>query len=149
MRVFRLPAVVAALALASGCYTYQPIGAPRPAAGTQVSAELTEMGTASLGRLLGAGAVEVRGRLTDVTDSSITLVAEAVRLRSGVETFWQGERVTLQRALVARLSERRFSRRRSLLAGGALTAAAPVAAAVIGGLGGGSAPPGGGGPGPR
>ena len=147
--IFRLPAVAAMLAVAAGCYTYRPIDTPNPAPGIEVSAELTEMGTASLGRLLGAGAVEVRGRLAAVSDSSITLAAEAVTLRSGVEMFWQGERVTLERALVERLSERRISRRKSLIAGGAMIAAASVAAIVLGRRGGGSAPPGGDGSGPR
>jgi hypothetical protein len=149
MRGKRPIALVAALAWSAGCYAYTPIATSTPPAGLQVSAELTDRGTADLGRLLGMGAVEVRGRVAQASDSTVTLAVQAVKLRNGTETFWQGERVTLEREMIARLNERRVSRRKSFLAGGALLAGAAVAAIVIGAQGGGSAPPGGGQPGPR
>ncbi|MEJ7811936.1 MAG: hypothetical protein WKG32_16105 [Gemmatimonadaceae bacterium] len=148
MRVTQLPAVVAALA-SVGCYSYRPVTIPAPAMGTRVSVELTDLGTATLGRLLGNEVVEVRGELTGATERSVSLAVQAVRLRNGVENYWNREPVTLERSTIALLSERRVSRKRSFLAGGAVAAVATIAAAVASGRGSGSSPGGGGGPGPR
>jgi hypothetical protein len=118
----------AALVYCGGCYRYQPVSTLAPAPGREIQVRLTDAGTASLGRLLGAGAVEVEGRLVGASDREVTLAVQSVELRDGTETYWQGERVTIDRAGIAEISERAFSRPRSLLMGGALVAAALTAA---------------------
>lgn len=139
-----LVSIAAALACA-GCYAYTPVAAPTPAPGINVQAQLTDQGTASLGRLLGMGVVEVRGDLAKATEDSMTISVRAVRLRNGTENFWQGEEVTLERSLISHVNQRTFSLKKTLLSGVGLAAIVVAAAEAFSGSGNGGAPPGGGG----
>lgn len=132
------------------CHRYDPITSPTVARGTNVSVSLTDFGTANLGRLLGMGVGTVEGDLLVMSDSALTISVQVVRQRDGVETFWKGERVTIPRADVAEIRERRFAKGKSAIATVALIAAAVGAVEAFIGTGSGAPTPGGpGGGGPR
>ncbi|HEU4563737.1 MAG TPA: hypothetical protein VFS05_03770 [Gemmatimonadaceae bacterium] len=143
-----LVSIVVALTT-TGCYTYTPVAAPTPAPGTSVQAQLTDQGTRSLGNLLGFGVVEVRGDVANASPDSLTISVQAVRLGNGVENFWQGERVTLDRSLISRVSERTFSLKKTLLTGAGFVAVAIAAGSALGGSSGGGGPAPGGGTGQK
>jgi hypothetical protein len=139
-----------ALMAVSACHRYVPVTAATVDPGANVAVALTDFGTANLGRLLGMGAGTIEGHLVTVSDSLLTMSVHVVRQRDGIETFWKGERVSIPRADIAEIRQRRFSRSKSAVAGVALIAAAVGAVEAFIGVGGGSQPPaGGGGGGPR
>ncbi len=115
----------------SGCYTVRPVMNPDVSAGTQLVAEVTDRGRVELSEMLGPGALRVHGRLASATDSTYVLQVSKVDYLSGVESYWTGERVSLNRNYIGRLGERRLSRTRSWLAAGVVTAAVAVVAATV------------------
>ena len=136
--------------LLGSCHRYEPIAPATVARGTSVAVSLTDYGTANLGRLLGMGVGTIEGTLVSASDSSYTLAVQMVRQRNGVETPWRGEQVTIPRADVAEIRQRRLSRGKSALATLAVIAAAVGAVDTFIGTGSGGQPPSGGpGPGPR
>jgi hypothetical protein len=70
-------------------------------------------------------------------DSSGTIVLSMTgsRKRDGLESDWKGERVAVPRALVANVTERRFSRARTALFSGALAVALVSMRQAFGGSG--------------
>jgi hypothetical protein len=146
----RLLTTVLLTTLLAGCHRYEPVTAATVARGSTVAVSLTDYGTANLGRLLGMGVETVEGSLLTVSDSAYMLGVRVVRQRDGIETFWRGEPVTIPRADVAEIRQRRFSRRKSALATVAVIAAAVGAVDAFIGTGSGAPSPGGpGGGGPR
>ena len=136
--------------LTAACHRYEPVTAATVARGADVAVALTDYGTANLGRLLGMGVGTVEGNLVTVSDTAFTMAVQLVRQRNGVETPWRGEQVTIPRADVAEIRQRRFSRSKSALATAAVIAAAVGAVEAFIGTGAAAQPPGGsGGGGPR
>jgi hypothetical protein len=134
----------------ASCHRYEPVTGATVARGTSIAVSLTDYGTANLGRLLGMGVGTIEGTLLSASDSGYTLSVQMVRQRSGVETPWRGEQVTIPREDVAEIRQRRFARGKSALATLAVIAAAVGAVDTFIGTGSGGQPPGGGpGPGPR
>lgn len=132
----------------AGCYTYVPVQATAPAPGTEVSLSITDRGRVELAREMGSGVRRVQGRLMASTDSTIVLSVSAVEyLGNAAPVRWAGEAITLDRNVLADVSERRLSRSRSWLAAGLVAAvAAGLSTLVIagfGGDGGDTRPPGG------
>src|SRR5688500_3499945 len=145
IRIPRSAFVTAAVltTLLTACHRYEPVTAAAVARGSNVAVSLTDYGTANLGRLLGMGVGTVEGSLIAVSDSAYTLSVQLVRQRTGIETFWRGEQVTIPRVDVAEIRQRRFSRSKSALATVAVIAAAVGAVEAFIGTGSGSQPPGG------
>lgn len=111
----------------SACYTYQPISGVDPMEGRYVSAELTESGSAQLGRLLGLGVRTLEGNLTSLSEDTVGISVRVARQGNGIESFWTGERVVLPRQAVARISERKLSKgRTTALVVGAIASIAAV-----------------------
>ncbi|HVH30240.1 MAG TPA: hypothetical protein VNA31_01045 [bacterium] len=109
--------------LASGCYVYTPLGDTRPEPGVEVSIVLTDQARVAGASVLGPSADRVEGWVVDASDSSWRLrVARVIDLH-GAPTPWSREPVTLERAWVARVSRRHFSRARTYALAGAFTAA--------------------------
>ena len=129
----------------TGCYTIQPVAGADAPSGAQLVAEVTDRGRVELGDMLGPGVVRVHGRLASATDSAYVLQVSRVDYLSGQQSFWTGERVSLDRNHISRLGERRISRSKSWLAAGVVTAAVAALAATVslvaGGLGGGDKRP--------
>ena len=144
--------VCAALVLLSsigGCYSYVPVQATAPAPGTEVSVSITDRGRVELARSMGTGVRRLQGRLTASTDSTIVVSVSSVEYMDRAATVrWAGESVTLDRDVLAEVSERRLSRGRSWAAAGIVAAVmALVSTLAIGGFGedpGDSRPPNGG-----
>lgn len=137
--------------LVAGCYVYRPVVTGTvPVTADRVRFTLNDAGTAGLASQLGPSTVELSGRLiSDSADAYLVSVLKTVG-RNGIEADWRGEQVTVPRAFVTRVDERRFSRTRTaLMVAGAVTAAL-AAREAFWGPGGifGGAPPGPG-PGPR
>jgi hypothetical protein len=107
------------LLLAGGCYGYYPVTAAAPV-GRDVQLTLTDSGSVMLARQIGAGVEAVSGRVSADSSGAIVLSLTGTRKRDGVEVDWKGERLAVQRGLIASVSERRFSRARTGLFGGAL-----------------------------
>ena len=132
LALFRRPAFVLFTlpALLASCHAYRPATAVPPP-GAIVRAELTDVGTVELARHVGPGVGAIEGRVLEASDSAVTLGVLTVRNRSGVESFWKGERVGVSRELMSGLSTREFSRSRTVLASGALVLAAGAVAALF------------------
>jgi len=110
----RIVAIVLAALCGAGCYYYRPLTrAPEPEMGLSVT--LTDSGTERLWRYLGPDVETLRGRLLTADDTAYALAVSAVDLRHGTTLGWKGERVAVNRNLVAALSERRFSAGRTAL----------------------------------
>lgn len=132
--------IVAVLALLSGaCHVYREIpSGPLPAAGTSLAVHLTDSGAVVLAREVGPSADVLEGSLVHADTASLTLSVRRVLMRDGLSNDWAGERVTVARALIASVSEKRLSRVRSLIfAGGIIAGAALGASGVTGIVGGG------------
>jgi hypothetical protein len=115
--VVRIVAIICAALCAAGCYYYRPLNnAPQPE--MSLSVTLTDSGTDHLSKYLGPDVESVRGRLLSVDDTTYAMSVSAVDLRHGMSLGWKGERVALNRSLVANMSERRFSAGRTLTMAG-------------------------------
>ena len=136
--------------LVAACYVYHPVPGSAAPTTDEVRMALTDAGTADLAAQLGPSIVEVTGRLVSNSADAYVVSLLGTRTRGGIEATWRGERVTVQRSLVSRLDERRFSRTRTALLGFGTIVAALVAREAFWGPGGvfGGSPPGPG-PGPR
>jgi hypothetical protein len=112
--VVRIATIVLAALGAAGCYYYSPLNNdPQPE--MSLSVTLTDSGTDHLSRYLGPDVESLRGRLLSVDDTTYAMSVSAVDLRHGMTLGWKGERVALNRSLVATMSERRFSAGRTAL----------------------------------
>ena len=107
---------------------------------------LTDLGSATLAPLLGAGVIAVRGRLVESNDQSLTIAVVGVTNRQELEDPWLGERVVVKREFVTGFERRDFSAGRStLFAAGLLVGSVVLIAGIkLGGdLAGGRNPGGG------
>ena len=118
----RLGLAAAVLLLAAGCYSYRPLSAPVPAAGTRVQATLTGEGADSLASRLGPNVRAVLGDVVRADSAGLTLAVDAVEDRWGDRDDWQGEPVHIPQRFVRRLQERRLAVGGTGLLGGAVAA---------------------------
>ena len=140
----RILACVLAACSAAGCYYYRPLTrSPEPE--MVLSVTLTDSGTDHLWRYLGPDVESLRGRLLSADDTAYAMSVSAVDLRHGTTLGWKGERVAVNRSLVAALSERRFSAGRTALTSTLSVAGFWLTLQAFKVLGGGSATVGGGG----
>lgn len=104
--------VLLSLVVGAGCYRYVPLEAPTPS--VPLSATLTDRGSVELSEAVGATAVRIDGRLISVSETAVSLAVAKVSFRNGLANAWQGEPVTVPRAYIATLKERRLSRGRTV-----------------------------------
>lgn len=115
-----------------GCYNYKPIGQTAPQ-GTEVAIDLSDQGTAELASKLGPGVEHMRGKIVVTEGDEFVLAVVATEKENGVETFWNGENVTIKRSHVARMRERELSKSRTaLVVAGIILAAVAIGAAATG-----------------
>jgi hypothetical protein len=126
-----------------GCYRNVPITNGELVPGTRVIVHLTPLGTANLGRLLGANTEAIEAQLIRYSSDSLFLSVSVVSDVRGVQTSWAREQLSIARDDVARVEERKLSRRRSVALGGGILLGALLIRAVgaAGGFGGGGEPP--------
>lgn len=124
-----------ALALTAGCYTYRPLSAPEPAAGTRLQAMLTDIGADSLASRIGPGIGAVAGDLLAADSASLTLAVRAVENRRRERNEWDGEPLVIPRRFIRELQQRHISFGGTGLLGGALAAGLVAATQAFGGGG--------------
>src|ERR1051325_6533857 len=96
--------IVGSVVLCS-CYEYLPPPERSDTLnGKRVQLTLTDMGSAMLAPQIGP------------QNDALTLRVQSVRNRNGLESGWNGERVSVPRSYIEHLEERRFSKRRTFLA---------------------------------
>lgn len=126
----RILVLTALLTVASGCYKYVPVTNLDQQVGSRIRVSLSDRGTADLARHLGPAVAELEGQLVQSENGDMTLAVASTQNHSGIENFWNGERVDVPRDFVVRMQERKFSTLRttlfvgSMLAGGILLNAA-------------------------
>ena len=110
----------AGLVLAAGCYSYSPLPAPLPAAGTRVRAVLTDDGADSLANRVGPEVVAVEGDVLRADPSKLTLAIWQVENTHGQRDGWRGEPVEIPGEFVKSLQQRRLAVGGTSLLGGAV-----------------------------
>jgi len=110
----------AGLVLAAGCYSYSPLPAPLPAAGTRVRAVLTDDGADSLANRVGPEVVAVEGDVLRADSSKLTLAIRQVENTRGQRDGWRGEPVEIPGEFVKSLQQRRLAVGGTSLLGGAV-----------------------------
>lgn len=114
--------------VASGCYVNTPIvAAPQP--GAVLAFDLNDRGRVGLGESLGPAVLTIQGTLGSQTDSAYAIGVSQVGYLNGQSNKWNGEPLTIPKAFVRDVSERRYSRSRTFLVAAA-TAAGFVAFAA-------------------
>lgn len=136
--------VLLALPVVAGCYVYRPAPVTAPPIGAEVRLTLTDLGTANMAAQVGPSTEALAGKLVDDSAGHYLVSLLGTRQRSGIEVGWRGERVSVPSTLVARVEERRFSRKRTVLMTIGLVAGTFLAREAFWGPGGfwGSAGPG-------
>ena len=137
--------VVACSLLTAACYTYGPLTAPSPSAGTRVDVELTDEGRRSLASLIGPETKRLQGTVVRADTKALELAVISTENVRGEPMDWNGEQVQVSRSYIEQIQQRRLSVGGTSILGGA------VAAGVITGVelfGGGSTAQGGVGGGP-
>jgi hypothetical protein len=124
-----------ALAGLSACYTYATPSTPTPEPGRHVAVRLTPEGTKSLANQLGPTIVEVTGEVLRADSTGLQLAVQQVENNRQISTDWKGEQVTIPRADVADVRERRLSLAGTGLLGGMVAGGLVAAYALIGGQG--------------
>lgn len=140
--------VVAATQLFAACYSYAPILATPADAGTTVRLRLTDAGSVALAPLIGPQIESMDGRLVSAADTSFVLGVTQTANRSGLETPWRGEQLTVPRAAIARVERKQLSKGRTWTMGAIFVGAIALIGRATGAIGG-SGGRQGGGPGPR
>ena len=145
---FRLSLSLGALALSCACYGYYAPPSTTDVVGRRVQLSLSDSGSVMLASQLGPASQAVEGQLVADSANQFLVSVVGVRRRSGEESDWKGEQVTIPRPFVTHVAERRFSFGRtalvSILTSGALLAAQQAFSGR--GFGGGGGSSSGGGP---
>jgi hypothetical protein len=129
----RLCGALAMPALAAACHRYVPVTGTAPV-GVRVATRLTDRGTVEMARWVGPGAEVIEGEVLAANDSVLTVAVSRVQQRNGIESYWAGERVTIDRSYAASVEERQVSRPRTTMAaaGFGVIISAIAAAFVLG-----------------
>jgi hypothetical protein len=127
--------LVAGVLLSCGaCQSYLPVTVAPATAGQNVRVTLTTSGITAAHGAVGTGVGQLEGRLQNVTDSTIAISVTEVSRAAGIDEDWNGESVTLPRADVALVEQRRTAVARSLMAAGVIVGGvALIANAILGG----------------
>ena len=107
--------------VASGCYVNTPVvSAPQP--GAVLNFDLNDRGRVGLGDNLGPAVLTIQGTLGSQTDSAYAIGVSEVGYLNGQSNKWNGEALTIPKAFVRDVSERKYSRSRTFLVAAAATA---------------------------
>lgn len=107
-------AVLLALVVVTGCFSYAHTPGPAPL-GRDVEIELTDAGAANMARLVGPNVVSIRGRTTEVRGDSLHLTVESILKRRGTDEIWSDEPLAIALSDISSVRTRRFSVLRSSL----------------------------------
>jgi hypothetical protein len=123
------PFLALCMLLTAACYEYVPARSATSLLGKRVQLSLTDSGSVVMTSRVGPSVDAIEGNLLADSAGTYLLGVTLTRARSGAETDWREERITVPHPLVASFAERRFSRSRSTFAG-ALMSAGIVAVTV-------------------
>ena len=142
--------LIAAAALAGGCYNYEGLGPAGLVPSSYVAVTLTEAGSEELAQYLGPGIHTVRGRFLSATERGLVISVSSVETRRGSMLGWNGEAVTVPKEFVWALEARHTAVSKTVLLAGASLAGFVAAYAAFGPGASGSTPTGSGvGPNPH
>lgn len=122
LSAFRSPALAAAIAALSGCYSNYTLRST-PAAERQVTVTLTEAGTRALAPTLGDSVVSIDGRVLSASGTALVVAVARLVYEDEHATSWRGESVTVPAYAVESVEGRRFSVLRTALVTGGIIAA--------------------------
>jgi hypothetical protein len=126
--------VGAALAL-TACYTYRPLTTAEPAAGTQVSAQLTGDGSRELAAQVGPDVLHVEGKVLHADSTGLDLEVREIESYRGIRSDWNGEQVRVPRVAVAGIQERKLSPGGTGIMSGVIVAGLYAVYRILGGPG--------------
>jgi len=115
-----------------GCFTYRPLGEPRPEPAMYLAVTLTDAGSEELSRYIGPDVGVVRGRFQSAGERGLTLAVAQVELHRGDVLAWRGETVIVPRAFVSSVEQRHVSGGRTALLVGASALALVVTYHALG-----------------
>jgi hypothetical protein len=95
----------------------------------RVAIDLSDQGRVALGNQIGPGVARIEGKLVEANGDGYVIGVSRIETIGGQGSQWTGERVRVQQTYVARVQERRLSKKRTLLA--AATAAAAVGTFIV------------------
>jgi hypothetical protein len=124
-------ALIAAL---SGCYSQRPLEVAVPSPDTRVIAQVTDTGAVVLGSMIGTGALEVEGVVTEATADAWKLQVLRVDDKFGATNVWQRQVITFPRYTLTRPRVKQLDKRRSWLAAGGIVLGAFAAGRLFGGF---------------
>jgi hypothetical protein len=127
-------AACGAITLVGGCYRYTPLVEGGSATGVEVRLSLGSNVSPELYRVLGDRTVAVEGRVTNASDSALTVSISGTRKADDVKTVaWTGEPVHIPRAAIAGVQRRTLDKKRTFgIAGLAVLGAAGIKLLVDG-----------------
>ena len=108
-------AVAAALVLASGCYSVQPIATAKPVPGSRLEMSINDEGRVALGGSMGPEIKRVEGDLLSQDDNDYVLSVKGVNYLNGIFQPWKGETVRINTRMVSGLCEKKFSKGKTIL----------------------------------
>lgn len=126
----RYRALVAVLALASGCHRWVPLTESTPTSVT-VELRLNEEGTAAATALVGPRTSRVLGALVDASGDSLRIAVSEVSTADGLTFFLQGSHIAFARAHLAEVRVREIDRRRTTVAIAVVTVGAIALVAAV------------------
>jgi hypothetical protein len=133
MRQRQTSFVAGCLLLSAACYTYRPLTAPSPPAGTRVDVELTDEGRRSLASQVGPETEHVEGTVVRADATALDLAVSATENVRGEPTDWNGEQVQVSRQYIEQIHQRRLSVGGTGILGGAVAAGLITAVELFGG----------------
>ena len=131
-------AVLAAMSLVSGCYSYkqyESVDTVAPAVGSQIQVRLTQQGATSLAQQIGPQAVTLDGNVVAANQDSMRLALSSVEDSRHIATEWKGEQVTIPRDAIASVGQRKLAVGPTALLGGLAAGGVVAAAAIFAGSG--------------
>lgn len=116
-----LPAACAVglLLVLPGCYRLAPLETETPDAGSELRLALTDAGSLQLASLVGPRVEVLEGRAIEVSDSVLVLAVASTFNRTGVETPWNNERLSVPLGAIDQIRRRELDHRKTWLVSGA------------------------------
>lgn len=126
----RYARIFGAAALVGGCYVRSPLSVPTPEPGTDVEVKLAYPTDSAAP--IGGGIDVFEGRVLASGRDTLALAVRRTLRFDGISTQrWNGERVAVARADIARVEQRQLSVVRSAILGAGLVTALVLAARAV------------------
>jgi hypothetical protein len=124
-------------AVQPACYAYVPLQGAQATPGEHVGLLVSDEGRIALRDQMGQGVDRIEGVLLEKNGEHLLMQVARVRTIRGQTSHWTGEHVRIPLTTVARVEERKISRRKTLLmiAGIAAGAAILIGTGTLGGFG--------------